>query len=159
MKELENRKQTLPETAKELQAYILFTSEKHKNIVQQLRSIDRLELGQDVYAVKLREAQNVGDEVLDAKVKLGELLARTEKKGATKEYGTKGGTIPTLPVNIDKKQSHQYQTLYRNKDIVEAEKIAARESEDIPTTFFSDGRVWLNDKESTESEIINELSF
>jgi 16S rRNA G966 N2-methylase RsmD len=139
MNDIEKTKQTLPATAKELQNFILFTSEKHKNIIQQLKSIDRLDLGHDVYAGKLREAQEVGDEVLDAKVKLGELLSINQKSGAkiesTKEGTFKhGGSISTLPPNIDKKKSHEYQTLFRNKELVEEEKQAAREAEDSPST-------------------------
>ncbi|MBI4379408.1 MAG: hypothetical protein HY578_09960 [Nitrospinae bacterium] len=40
------------------------------------------------------------------------------KEGRTKEYGSTGGTIPSLPEGISKKQSHQAQSLANNKDII-----------------------------------------
>jgi hypothetical protein len=54
--------------------------------------------------------------VLDAKVKLGELLANTEKKYAISSVdGTnRPQRAPSLPANIDKKKSHEYQTRFRN---------------------------------------------
>jgi hypothetical protein len=45
--------------------------------------------------------------LLDAQAKLGELVKnRPPKKGKTREYGSSGGTIPSLPPTIDKKESH-----------------------------------------------------
>jgi len=43
-------------------------------------------------------------------VKLGELLTKIPKKGE-KEYGSSGGTIPSLPPNITKKESHFSQVI------------------------------------------------
>jgi hypothetical protein len=43
--------------------------------------------------------------------RLGAMLAPIPKKGKTAEYGSSGGTIPTLPPNITKKESHQAQTI------------------------------------------------
>jgi len=41
------------------------------------------------------------DILLDAEVRLGDLLKnRPPKKGKTKEYGSSGGTIPSLPTAI-----------------------------------------------------------
>jgi DNA mismatch repair protein MutH len=55
--------------------------------------------------------------LLDAEAKMGELLKVIPKQGKTKEYGSSGGTIPTLPEGITKKQSHIFQTLAEHKDI------------------------------------------
>lgn len=49
--------------------------------------------------------------LLDAEARLGELLKDIPKQGKTKEYGSTGGTIPTLPNGITKTQSHIFQTL------------------------------------------------
>ena len=55
---------------------------------------------------------------LEAKVKMGELLNNTIIKRGNKCLGYQGST-KTLPEGINKKQSHQYQELYRHQDIVE----------------------------------------
>jgi hypothetical protein len=67
---------------------------------------------QDEYKIK-----NIG---LKAKFKLGELLHpdNRPKIGKTKEYGSSGGTIPNLPSGINKKVSHNMQTLARNQNKV-----------------------------------------
>jgi len=44
--------------------------------------------------------------------KLGELLAEIPKEG--NKYSSIGGTIPSLPEGIDKKISHEAQTLAKN---------------------------------------------
>lgn len=55
--------------------------------------------------------------VLWAEVRMGELLEQIPKKGKTKEYSSDGGTIPTLPSGITKKQSFYAQQLFRNEKI------------------------------------------
>jgi hypothetical protein len=70
---------------------------------------------------------------LDAEARIGELLKDTSKQGKTKQYGSTGGTIPTLPSGINKKQSHIFQTLADHKDIIEQVKAEAVENDDLPT--------------------------
>jgi hypothetical protein len=55
--------------------------------------------------------------VLDAEIRMGALLAGIPKKGKKKEYGSTGGTIPTLPPGVTKKQSHEAQRLYKAKNL------------------------------------------
>ncbi len=52
--------------------------------------------------------------VLIAEAKLGKMLAALPKQGKTKQYGSKGGTIPHLPANMTKKESHFAQTIAAN---------------------------------------------
>ena len=65
------------------------------------------------------DTQDLATILLLAEAKLGELL-NIPKKGKTKEYGSTGGTIPTLPSGITKKQSHYAQQLARHPEIIEA---------------------------------------
>jgi len=67
--------------------------------------------------------QTLTDILLDAEVKLGEMLERIKPKY---DLGSKGRT-KTLPSGINKKQSHYAQQLSRNPDIVEEVKQKARE--------------------------------
>jgi len=131
--DLEKKEEGLPISINELNNFILFGEEKFKNITQQIKSINKLDLGKEVYEKKLEEAQKVGSQVLEAKVKMGELLNNTVQERGNKTLGVQGST-KTLPENINKKQSYQYQELYRNKDLVQQEIEEAKENEDLPTT-------------------------
>lgn len=56
----------------------------------------------------LQDAQDMAEALLEAEAKLGEILVPLEKhKGKKKEYGSSGGTIPTLPSGITKKESRK----------------------------------------------------
>jgi N6-adenosine-specific RNA methylase IME4 len=135
MNELNIKKETLPENIIDLKNYILFTEERLKAVSLQLKTINKFDLSKDVYEVKLKEAQEVASQVLDAKVKMGELLNNTERKYVGSIAGT---NVPkqekTLPAGIDKKKSHEYQELYKNKDLVEQEKEESFNADDIPTS-------------------------
>ena len=75
----------------------------------------------------LEDAQVVADILLDAEVKLGEMLEGIpNKKSGARKTGSKRGTR-LLPSNIDKKQSHHAQQLSKHPDIVEEVKQTARE--------------------------------
>lgn len=134
MNDIELKQNNLPMNIEELQKYVLFSEEKFKNISLQIKSIDKLGLSKDVYNAKLNEAQKVGAQVLEAKVKIGELLDENNHRGGKSDRSAKGGTSNPLPRGIDKKQSHQYQELYRHQDLVEQEINEAEENEDLPTT-------------------------
>lgn len=64
--------------------------------------------------VKLVDAQNVGDLVIDAKAKLGEMLENRAKKIRSSQ----GGTSKPLPPGITKKQSHRAQVIARHPEKV-----------------------------------------
>gem|GEM_PF-3972848 len=57
--------------------------------------------------------QDIADILLDAEVKLGELLEAIEPK--RHGLGSKGGTSPSLPQNITKKESHFSQVIAKSK--------------------------------------------
>ena len=137
MNELELKMKNLPECINELQTFVLFSEEKFKNISMQIKSIEKLEMGQDVYNKKLEEAQKVGSQVLEAKVKIGELLnisSIVPIGELSKGKGSLKGSVKSLPEGINKKQSHQYQELYRHQDLVQQEINDAIQAEDLPTT-------------------------
>jgi hypothetical protein len=59
----------------------------------------------------------IGEYVLKAEAALGKVLGAIPKKG-NKEYGSQGGTIPSLPPDIDKKTSHYAQQLARHPEAI-----------------------------------------
>ncbi len=56
----------------------------------------------------------VGEMLLHAEAKLGEILAAIPKVGITKEYSSRGGTIPTLPAGVSRKDSYLAQQIAKN---------------------------------------------
>ena len=87
----------------------------------------------------------LAEALLDAEVRIGEILAKMPKatggnhgnqhtggksnSGVT--FGTKEEAVKQL--GFDKMQVHRFQTLAANKDLVEEVKQAAREDDDLPT--------------------------
>ena len=76
--------------------------------------------------------------ILDAEVRLGELLEGIDRKYKPPTVGSKQGTdgnIPkqekNLPPNIDKKQSYYAQQIANNPDVVEEVKQTAREKGEL----------------------------
>ena len=67
-------------------------------------------MAEEVYAIALQDGQDAGIAVVYAEAKLGELLEKIPKK-----YDKLGNTqkthLPSLPKGIDKKISHEAQTL------------------------------------------------
>ena len=59
------------------------------------------------------QAQELAEILLHAEARLGVMLEKLGKTGVS-EYGSSGGTIPSLPPDINKKQSHQAQELSRH---------------------------------------------
>ena len=69
-------------------------------------------MAEAVWKTALQDGQDAGTAVIYAEAKLGELLAAIPpKKGKTKQYGSSGGTIPSLPTGVSKRTSHQAQTM------------------------------------------------
>jgi len=102
----------------------------------------------------LEDAQVVADILLDAEVKLGEMLEGIpNKKSGARKTGSKRGTR-LLPSNIDKKQSHYAQQLSKHPDVVEEVKQTAREKGELPTA--ADVREAIHKKQGTKEKLFKE---
>ena len=73
-------------------------------------------------------AQALAEDLLDTEVSIGETIKSIPDKKASSGGGTR-----SLPEGITKKQSHFFQTLADNKDLVEKVKAQARDNDDLPT--------------------------
>ncbi len=126
----------LPENINDLSKFILFTRERLNAVKAFIRAIDKIEIAKDVEKQKLEEAQLLACALLDAEVKVGELLKVIPKNPIQSESssgGTFGGREKSLPDGISKGQSHIYQKLADNKDVVEKVKAYAEEKDLLPT--------------------------
>jgi hypothetical protein len=123
----------LPDSVEGLQQFILVTHEALKIYHAKLNAVNKLNVAKAIQQQTLLDAQKVGEALLWAKAKLGELLKPlTEGKGYD-ELPSKGGRKPTLPEGITYKQSHYAQQLAKHPELIRETVNEAIEDEDIPT--------------------------
>lgn len=120
-------KNNLPATMEDLTKFILIGREKLVAVRAEIRAIDKIGLAQEVHNQKLDEAQDLASALLDAEVKMGELL-----EGLADPTASRAG-MRQLPDGITHKQSHYFQAMAAHPGIVEQVKAEAVENEDLPT--------------------------
>ena len=148
--------QNLPDTIEDLAKFVLVGREKLVSVRAEIRAINKLELAEEVREQKREEAQMLAEALIDAEVRIGDLLKEIPKtknqydrcpsQGCEKQKETKQEVITRLGFNKD--QANRFETMASNKDIVEQVKAEARENEDIPTRT----RVLQLVKEKTKEE-------
>ena len=154
--------QNLPDTIEDLAKFVLVGREKLTAVKAEIRAIDKVGLAREVYQQKKEEAQMLAEAMLDAEVRMGDLLKEipkasgqrtdlTSSQQCEKVKETKQEVIARLGFNKD--LASRFETLSSNKDIVEQVKAEARENEDIPTRT----RVLQLVKEETTEETVNKL--
>lgn len=150
----------LPDTIEDLKRFQLIGREKLNAVRAEIRAIEKVGLAEEVRKQKLKEAQAISEAVLDAEVKIGELMRTVPK--ATKGTGgnryqkapvrendsdveiskrkvevNSGATLGESKTEIIKnagftsKQVERFQTLAAHPEIVEQAKAEARENDDI----------------------------
>ena len=145
MNELTKTGNNLPATIGELSKFVLVGREKLTSVRAEIRAIEKLELAQEVRNQKRDEAKMLSEALLDAEVKLGDLMKQIPK--ATHDRGNQytGGKSTAVSVSqktkaevienlgFTQKQAERFEILADNKDVVEQVKAEARENDDIPT--------------------------
>lgn len=145
--ELTIKNNTLPNKLEDLAKFVLVGREKLTSVRAEIRAINKLELAEEVREQKKEEAQMLAEALIDAEVRIGDLLKQIPKNsgGDRKSYNfkndssvnfekqktTKGQIINKLGFN--QKQAERFEMLANNKDLVEQVKAEARENDDIPT--------------------------
>jgi hypothetical protein len=125
----------LPANIDVLSRFVLIGTEKLKAIKAEIRAINKADLARDVYDQKLKEQEILSGLILDASTKLGEFTVTIPKATAGRKeinllpqgnkFKTKEQTANEL--GFSRKQVHQFETLAKNKDLVEQEKAQAAE--------------------------------
>lgn len=144
MNELAVYAQQLPDTLEDLSKFVLVGREKLVSVRAEIRAINRIHLAEEVRNQKREEAQMLSEAVLDAEVRLGDLLKMIPKAGGgdRRSNDFKKGTAvhferPKSEVikdlGLSEKQAQRFETLADNKDLVEQVKQEARENDDLPT--------------------------
>jgi 16S rRNA G966 N2-methylase RsmD len=149
MSDIVKRTSALPEKIEDLTKFVLIGREKLTAVRAYIKAIDKVGIAKGVRGQKMEEAQMLAGALLDAEARIGELLPKAERLGSTR--GTKW-----LPEGITKKQSHFFQTLADNKDVIEEVKADAEIEEDLPTRMEVLRRVKEREK---ENRVIEEKIF
>jgi hypothetical protein len=134
----------LPVALEDLAQFVLIGREQLTAVRAGIRALDKLDVAEGVRKQKKEEAQMLAEALLDAEVRIGEILAAMPKAGggdrrsenfkmdsAVHFENSKLQTAKELGFN--EKQVQRFQTLAANKDLVEAIKQEAREADDLPT--------------------------
>lgn len=128
----------IPTNFEDLSKFVLIGREKLTAVRAEIRAIDKVGLAEEVRKQKLEEAQDISEAVLDAEVKIGELMAKVPKASGRPSKNIDSG-VENKKTKADaikdagftQKQAERFQTLASNPDIVEQAKAEARENDDI----------------------------
>lgn len=138
MNDLQNRQEGLPANIDDLAKFALIGREKLVAVRAEIRAIEKVGLAQEVREQKLREAQEISEAVLDAEVRIGELMAKVPKKQgfASAIRDTDVANVQTKQdvirdAGFTPKQVQRFQTLAAHPDLVAQAKAEARENDDI----------------------------
>lgn len=126
----------LPTNIDDLAKFALIGREKLVAVRAEIRAIEKVGLAQEVRQQKLREAQDISEAVLDAEVRIGELMARVPKvQGKRTDIQPTDSTVGKYDVIKDAgftpKQVERFQTLAAHPEIVAEAKAEARENDDV----------------------------
>ena len=79
MTDLIVRENNLPTSTQDLSAFVMFNDEKIKAVRAALSAMSKLQTPRDVYELKLREAQELSEQVALAKIELGKRISEIPK--------------------------------------------------------------------------------
>ena len=139
MNEINMRSDNLPANIEDLSKFVLVGREKLVSVRAEIRAIEKVGLAEEVRKQKLEEAQAISEAVLDAEVKIGELMSKVPKNNVGRPPEIIDSAVDNLPsksevieqVGFTQKQAERFQTLAKHPDIVEQAKAEARENDDI----------------------------
>lgn len=128
----------LPTNIEDLSKFVLIGREKLVAVRAEIRAIEKVGLAQEVRAQKLHEAQEISEAVLDAEVRIGQLMARVPtRQGKRTDLEPMDSGVQKSKQRIIEdagftvKQAQRFETLAAHPEIVEQAKAEARENEDI----------------------------
>lgn len=130
--------QSLPSTIEDLSKFVLVGREQLVAVRAAIRAIDKVGIAQEVRNQKLKEGQEIAEAVLDAEVRIGELMREVPKaqgkRTDTQHSNTAVTKLETLEsMGFNKMQVQRFETLAAHPEAVERAKAEAREKDEIVT--------------------------
>lgn len=133
--------QSLPSTIEDLSKFVLVGREQLVAVRAAIRAIDKVGIAQEVRNQKLKEGQEIAEAVLDAEVRIGELMREVPKaqgfasapihNSGVKNVKTKTEVISDI--GFTPMQVSRFETLAAHPEAVERAKAEARENDEIVT--------------------------
>ena len=181
--ELMNIGNTLPSKIEDLAKFVLIGREQLNMVRAGIKALDKLDMAKDVREQKKAEAQMLAEALMDAEVRIGEILlampkasGKQEARGnrfvsreilTSEESSTFQPEPPPKPqpkpietkqeaaqkLGFNKQQVERFQTLAQHKDIVEQVKQEARANDDLATRTAVLQAVRYKDKEEKKEHI------
>lgn len=148
----------LPAMIDDLAKFVLIGRDRMAAVRAEMRAINRLELAQEVREQKLAEAQDIAEVVLDAEVKLGQLIAAMPKAKNQYESAIHNGVYSTKEqslksVGFNQEQARRLETLAKHPEIVAQAKVETREQNDIVSRSFVLEKIKAKEREQKQAEV------
>ncbi len=158
---------SLPTKIEDLSRFVLVGREKMVSVRAEIRAIDKWGLSKEVRQQKLDEGQMIADALLDAEVRLGELMERElpDARGGDRrsddfkndtavDYEKKKQSEALKEMGFTQKQSERFKTLAKHPEIVAQAKAEAREADDIVSRSFVLAKIKAKEKETRHEQKI-----
>lgn len=133
----------LPGTLEDLSKFVLVGREQLVAVRAAIRAIDKVGVAQEVRKQKLKEGQEIAEAVLDAEVRIGELMREVPraKNGGANQYQAKCPSVGNERSKADviadmgftHSQVQRFETLAAHPEAVERAKAEARENQEMVT--------------------------
>lgn len=158
----------LPVLIEDLAKFVLVGREKLTSVRAEIRAINKLHLAEEVRTQKCGEARMLSEALLDAEVRIGELLKQLPKAGGGDRRSAdfksdsavdfeKSKKKAVEDLGFSQKQAERFETLANHPDLVEQVKAEARENDDLPTrTAVLNLAKYKEDKRKAEYQQIDE---
>ena len=149
------RNDNLPATLDELSKFVLIGREKLVSVRAEIRAIEKVGLAHEVRQQKLTEAQDIAEAVLDAEVRIGQLMAQVPKQNTHNRAAVRPNTDVKSKTEVIKNmgftpmQVSRFEALAAHPEIVEQAKAEARENDDIVTRSAALSKINLETKRNT----------
>lgn len=153
----------LPDSLQDLAQFVLVGRDKLNMVRAGIKALDKLDVAEGVRRQKKEEAQMLAEALLDAEVRIGEILAAMPKAQpgpqkisfSSETYPKETKESAAKELGFDKNQVYRFQTLAANKEVVEQIKQEARETDDLPTRTAVLQAVKIREIEQRREEIRN----
>ena len=163
MTDLIVRENNLPTTLEDLSAFVLFNDEKVKAVRAALSAMHKLKAPREVYELKLREAQELSEQVALAKIELGKRISEIPKadNGGANQYQAQSTAVSTkqkpkseaiAELGLTQKQAERFQQMAQNPDAVQAAMTKAREAGDVVSQARIISEIKQAQKETRQEE-------
>lgn len=126
----------LPANIEDLSRFVLVGREKLTAVRAEIRAIQKVGLAREVAEQKRKEAQQLAEAVIDAEVRIGELMREipTAQGARTELSNTAVTKLETLEqAGINKMTASRFEQMSKHPDAVAAAKAEAREADEIVT--------------------------